>query len=192
MHWTYCNTSTFSECELQQAYQTLSPSRKAHIDSLRSKDAQLRSLTATLLVQRLLQEHDCMESAVLCRNAQGQPFLSCEDLYVSISHCDHMVACAISEAPVGIDIQRIRPIDLKLCRHVCQEEEAAYVLGNYADPSGGLCQAPDVLRRFFEIWTAKEAYFKKAGTGITNLRSVNVLQLPRQTQIIDNYMLQIL
>jgi phosphopantetheinyl transferase len=30
-----------------------------------------------------------------------------------------------------------------------------------------------LLTRFFKIWTAKEAYFKQQGTGITDLKAVH-------------------
>ena len=48
------------------------------------------------------------------------------------------------------------------------------------------------MQRFFEIWTAKEAYFKKCGTGITNLKSVNSLTLSRQMHILGDYILHII
>ena len=50
---------------------------------------------------------------------------------------------------------------------------------------------PAVIRRFFEIWTGKEAWFKMQGTGITDLKSVNVLQLNRQLHSMEDYMIQI-
>ena len=94
----------------------------------------------------------------------------------------------IGEEPVGIDIERIRPVKEGLCRRVCTPEELAYL---QAAPEE-LSSDPASLRRFFEIWTGKEAYFKKCGTGITNLRSVNVLSLSRQVHTVEDYILQII
>jgi 4'-phosphopantetheinyl transferase len=177
MHWSYCDTAAFSSEELHSAYLHLSPSRKAHIDRLRQQEDKLRSLTAELLVQKLLKEHCGVTDAVLHRNPNGQPYLTGCDLHVTISHSDQMVACALSADPIGIDIERIRPLDFKICRHLCTEEEKAY--------------CGEDLHRLFEIWTAKEAYFKKQGTGITDLKSVNILPLNRQIHIIGDYMVQI-
>ena len=59
------------------------------------------------------------------------------------------------------------PIKPALIQKVCTNEELAYVNS-----------APDEHERnyrFFEVWTSKEAYFKYIGTGITTLKSVNVL-----------------
>lgn len=192
MHWTCCDMASFSAEELQRVYEKLSPSRKEHIDRFRQQKSKACSLAAETLVQRLLEEHYGVTDAKLHCKDNGQPYLTGCNLYVSISHCEGKIACAISCDPVGIDIERIRPVNLKLCRHVCVPEEKAYVLGKCREYEDRECQDPEVLRRFFEVWTAKEAYFKKCGTGITDLKSVNVLQLPRKIHMEEDYLVQIM
>ena len=49
-----------------------------------------------------------------------------------------------------------------------------------------------VLERFYEVWTAKEAYFKKMGTGITDLKSVDVTSLEKKVIIEDDYLITII
>ena len=190
MHWICRNIADFSPEELQQAYASLSPSRKEHIARLRRSDDQKRSLVAQILVQQLLQAHYGLTEATLHRQDNGCPYLTGCQLYVTISHCDEMVACAISHTPVGIDIERIRPTKYKLFQKVCLEQELAYIQPQPEQED--VCHDPDVLRRFFEIWTANEAYFKKCGTGITDLKSVNVLSLPRQVHYLQDFVLQVL
>lgn len=192
MHWTYRKTAAFSPDVLQQTYDRLSPSRKAHIDRFRRQEDINRSLAAEALVHQLLQKQFGITDAVLHRRDNGQPYLTGCDLYVSISHSREMVACAVSRQPVGIDIERIRPIKLNLVRQVCVEEEKAYLLADSPFNEEVPCQDEGILQRFFEIWTAKEAYFKKCGTGITDMKSVNILSLPREYHQIDGYMVQIL
>lgn len=190
MYWTYCDAFLLPENQLQEAYERLTPSRKAHIDRLRQPDDKIRSLAGEVLVQNLLKAHCGIPSARLHRKENGQPYLTGCQLFVSISHSQRMVACAVSYQPVGIDIEYIRPINPSLLRHVCVEEEMRYVLdGEWEEQKGN---DPAVMRRFFEIWTAKEAWFKKQGTGITNLKSLCVLPLEGQRQEIEGYLLQIL
>ena len=191
MHWTCCHTADFSAQALQEVYSRLSPTRKVHIDRFHRHEDKLRSLAAEALLQRLLQERCGITDAVLHRKSNGQPYLTGCDLYVSISHCGEMVACAVSEIPVGIDIEHIRPIRLNLVRQVCVEEEKAYLLAGKSPEEDTPCTDRDILERFFEIWTAKEAYFKKCGTGITDLKSVNILTLSRQMHRVDDYMIQL-
>lgn len=177
MHWSCRSIASFTAEELQNAYSQLSSSRKAHIDRLRPQEDKRRSLAAEILVQELLQSLG-ITNAVLHRHLNGQPYLTGCDLCVSISHSHQMVACALSADPIGIDIERIKPLDFKICRHLCTEEEKAY--------------CGEDLTRLFEIWTAKEAYFKKQGTGITDLKSVNTLPLPRQYHKIEDYLVCIM
>lgn len=192
MHWMHCNITDFSSDALQQAYACLSPERKEHIDRFRRQEDKNRSLAAELLAQKLLREHYGIRDAVLHRHSNGQPYLTGCDLYVSISHSGEKVACALNEAPIGIDIEHIRPVKLNLMRQVCVEEELAYVLAGHKLQEELPCRNEEILQRFFEIWTAKEAYFKKCGTGITDLRSVNILNLPRQVCRIEDYVLHII
>ena len=190
MHWTCCHVAEFSGDDLQKVYRQLSPSRKVHIDRFHRQEDKNRSLVGERLVQQLLQTYYGITGATLHRGETGQPYLTGCDLYVSISHCEEMIACAVSEVPVGIDIERLRPIDRKLCAKVCVAEEQHYVLRD--EEAEGLCEDPQILQRFFEVWTGKEAWFKKCGTGITDLKSVNILPMPRQFHVIDDYILQII
>ncbi|MBR4109539.1 MAG: 4'-phosphopantetheinyl transferase superfamily protein [Oscillospiraceae bacterium] len=176
---------------MKQAYERLSPSRKEHIDRLKKPEDKRRSLTGELLVQKLVAEQFSVSGAILHRSANGQPYLTGCELYVSIAHCDEKVACAVSHTPVGMDIEKLRPVNLKLCRHICTAEEKEYLLQG-KELEDQPCEDPEVIHRFFRIWTAKEAYFKKLGTGITDLKSVNTLPLQTQLHIIDGYMVQIL
>ena len=127
MHWACCKTTDFTQEELTHLYMRLSPSRKIRIDRLRRKEDKDRSLAAELLVYDLLKKHTNIVSAQLHCKENGQPYLSGCQLHVSISHCGQTVACAISETPVGIDVERIRPIDLNICRFVCVPEETQYL-----------------------------------------------------------------
>ena len=186
MHWDYRKTGDFTEQMLRQTYAQLSHSRKERIDRLRRPEDRVRSLAAECLVHELLNKHYGITAQLHCKE-NGQPYLADQPLQISLAHCDQMVACAISEMPVGIDIERIRPMDLRICRHVCVPEEWEYLQAGQLEH----CNDPAVLRRFFEIWTAKEAYFKKCGTGITDLKSINTLSLQRQVYTADDYLIQI-
>lgn len=183
MDWTYCKTTDFTAEDLRHVYTQMSPTRKARIDRLRCQEAVDRSLAAECLVYRLLEKEYGIVNAKLHSRENGAPYLTGCDLHVSISHADDWVACAVSNRPVGIDIERIRPVKDSLYRHVCTQEELDYLQAGEGNT--------EVMRRFFEIWTAKEAYFKKCGTGITNLKQVNTRTLQGKVWTFDDYFIQI-
>lgn len=173
MNWLMCRTCDFEEQEYAAVYNQLSDSRKAHIDAFTNADARKCSLAGELLLRKLLVQEGIHSKPE--RAPGGQPVLPGNEAFVSISHCDDRVVCAVSSAPVGIDIEKIRPVRDGMAQRVCTEEELSY--------------AGQDMTRFFEIWTAKEAYFKMKGTGITNFQAVNTLVLDKQFFARDGYLI---
>lgn len=175
MNWLIGRTTDFTEAQYTAVYHSLSPSRKAHIDAFRNEKVRRQSLAGELLLRSLLAQLGI--DAVPERLPSGQPVLSGSDAFVSIAHCDDYIVCAVSDRPVGIDIEKRRPLKPGMIRRVCTPEELAYV--------------QDDETRFFEIWTAKEAWFKLQGTGITDFQSVNTLTLPRLLFRQGDYVIQV-
>lgn len=87
----------------------------------------------------------------------GKPYLrDYADFHFNLSHTGSAVAAAVSAHPVGVDIERIRPARLKVADRCFTHGELACLRENPALTD----------RRFFEIWTRKEAFLKHSGTGI--------------------------
>jgi 4'-phosphopantetheinyl transferase len=88
----------------------------------------------------------------------GKPYLMGFPQYeFSMTHTHHAVAAAVSEQPVGVDVERIKGVDLSIANRIFSDREVAL-----------LNTAPDKRFSFLEIWTKKEALIKKRGTGLTN------------------------
>lgn len=185
MKWLFGTVSDFPASEYDRIRGLLTPSRKVRIESLKHPWDQKRSLTADLLMETL--QGGRIEMA-----PTGQPLLAGGSMHISIAHSGEAVVCAASEDPVGIDIEKIRPMDLAITRHICTPEELCYLFGHTpAEEELTYCEDPVLLQRFFEIWTGKEAYFKQKGTGITNLKSISILPLPRKIILRDGYYITI-
>jgi 4'-phosphopantetheinyl transferase len=87
-------------------------------------------------------------------NEHGAPYLE-NGPYFSISHCKQGIAVAVSEVPIGIDIEAIRPLNESLVRKTMNSKEQAEILSS---------SSPEIA--FIRLWTQKEAYVKMQGTGI--------------------------
>lgn len=193
MKWLFADISDFSEQQYKDAYEKLTENRKKKIDRLVRPEDKMRSLAAEMLLNRLLASEFGLQNAILENEQNGRPFIKDCPVFVSLSHSGQKVAAAASKAPVGIDVERLRPANLKMARIFCTEEEKIYLFGaRPSDEDYNSCSDEDVLARFYEVWTAKEAYFKKLGTGITDLKSVNVLALKREMSRIEDYVVQII
>ncbi len=105
-----------------------------------------------LCAQRFAGRRVCAQVA---RSPRGRPYFPHEpSLHLSISHSADVWACAISDAPVGLDIEYLRPCDFtRIAARFFHPDEADYVR------QGGEAA-------FFEVWTAKESFVKCTGQGI--------------------------
>ena len=90
-------------------------------------------------------------------NEHGAPCLEHGPCF-SISHCKHGIAVAVSERPIGIDIEHIRTAKPELVARTMNEKEQNVI-----------CSAPSPDVAFTRLWTQKEAVLKMQGTGILNI-----------------------
>lgn len=175
MKWNHVKISELPPELLERVYQSLSPSRKARIDRITKDSVRTSSLAGEYCVRML-----AGEGAVICCDEKGRPFLQGDSRFISITHSGDIAAAVISDVSVGIDCERMQEFNRRLIDRVCVDAEREFIAGG------------DEIRRFFEVWTAKEAYFKKLGTGITDLRSVNVLTLERKLYTLEDYIITII
>lgn len=94
----------------------------------------------------------------------GKPYID-ENIYFNITHSAGVAAAALNDTEIGIDIEKIRDFDERILERICTEKEKEYILSEKDETKRN--------KRFFQIWTLKEAYLKCIGTGITaGLKSV--------------------
>lgn len=100
-------------------------------------------------------------------NEYGKPFLTnVANVHYNISHSGRYIVCALSSSPVGVDVELIKPIDLRIAKRFFTQEESEYIV----EPEDG-----NEFERFFQVWTMKESYIKKGGMGLSKpLRSFSV------------------
>ncbi len=106
----------------------------------------------------------------LDKDERGAP-LPFEGTHWSVSHKETFVAGVVAPAPVGIDIERVRPCDEALFRKTGTEEE--WALGEGARDT----------HLFFRYWTAKEAVLKTTGAGFREFSQCRV------SAIVDDHIL---
>ena len=171
--------SEFSREDLEKSFLCMRDARKAKVERFQNETSKQCTLAGEWLVRGLLAEVTGKpgESFTICADEKGK--LHAENtpgLFFNISHSGSKVAAAVCDERVGVDIEVLRPVSLKLAKRVCTVEELLYVFGrtpaetDFEDETN-----PECIRRFFEVWTAKEAYFKCIGTGITGFDAMQSL-----------------
>lgn len=174
--------SGFSEADYAYWYGLLHEKKKIRVDGYRNADDRRRSVCAHMLAINGISEHTGMsiDEIILAEDENGKPFCKNAEVFFSISHAEDMVVCAISSKPVGIDVEKIRPLKLSAARRVCTESELEYVFGHSpSDDDFNKSEDEAMLGRFFEIWVRKEAFGKKEGTGIAyNMKETDIMHIP--------------
>ena len=143
---------------------TLPTERKERALACRKEEDSMRIACAGYLLRHALLEEG-IEHPIFAKDEWGKPYLVDQNnVHFSLSHSGTWAVCALSDAPVGVDIERPRNMD-----------KIARLFPNAQTPD-------DILR----LWTAKEAYLKMQGCGLTvPLDSVSV-QL-EETLILEEF-----
>ncbi len=173
MKWYQYDIRELTQEQYQKWYGLLSAEKRARVDSMRQADDQKRTVAGEMLARQAIAQWCgvAAEAIVFARTDHGKPYAVGMDVEFNISHCGNLLVCAVSDRPVGIDIEQIRPVDLKMAKHFCVQEDLEYLFGHSPlQEEFTYTEEETILHRFFRIWTAKEAYVKRLGTGIKDLK----------------------
>lgn len=136
----------------------VSPARREKTLRLSKDDDKRRSLGAEMLLIKAAGRDDY----VLSKNEK--PYFPDNEVFFSLAHCGDYAVCAVSDVPVGVDIELPRVGGARLAKRFFQPDEAALV---YA--------ADDPDREFCRLWTLKESYIKYADLRLGDVRSFSVV-----------------
>lgn len=138
----------------EQLLSMLQPQRRKQLFSFRLESDQKRCAAAGLLLWKHIY-HKHPEHFTVSYNASGKPSVANAPFF-NLSHSNDFVMLAISDTPVGCDIEKLHKAVLS--HHVFHPNELN-ALSNL--PSGDIQN-----HEFLRMWTAKEAFLKAIGTGI--------------------------
>ena len=115
-------------------------------------------LAYQLLKQGLREDYGITENPVFEYNEHGKPsIVGHPEICFNLSHCKEAVVCAVSDKPVGIDVESIREYRDSLVHYTMNDEEIQEIESSEHPASA-----------FIRLWTMKEATMKLIGTGISN------------------------
>lgn len=116
-------------------------------------------LKSMIMLQEMVREHKHLTKDIKLTfeyGEHGKPSLKeFPDIHFNISHCKNGIAVAISDKPIGIDIESFHKAEECLVRKTMNKSEEETI--NNADDSSEM---------FTIFWTKKEAVLKLHGTGI--------------------------
>ena len=133
-------------------YEKMPTERREKTDRFRfDKDKRL-SLGAGILLHIALKRAG-VKNISISYGEHGKPYLTDnEGVFFNISHSAAVVVCAVSQRPVGVDVEEERHFDERLRNYVFSADELS------SDPDDIYCT---------RLWTIKESVMKYFGTGIS-------------------------
>ena len=138
----------------------ISAERHARVERYKKPKDKIRCLYAELLLRQALRQQGFNPDDIEFEyGSSGKPTLkNSPGVEFNLSHSGDWIVCAISEKPVGIDVEHIKVRDFALlARHCLTKAEQAELAG----------LSPEAQQDyFFKRWTIKESYVKKLGTGL--------------------------
>ena len=165
----------FSKMETKQDLSLFSDYRKnrlAAISDLRLKKA---GITAERLLNTAVQE--CFPQIKLplkiSQNSYGKP--EADGFYFNLSHSGNFSACAISDVPVGFDIQKQACFNDAFVKRFFTYEEYQF-----------LRDSKNKDHDFTSFWCLKESYLKAIGTGLVKpLNSFNIKKTENKFALVE-------
>lgn len=129
----------------------LTPERYEHFLKLKMENDKLDCLAVGLLLK-----HCINDMSLFCKDKNGCPRLK-DGRYISISHSGGVSAVALSDAPIGLDIQEHTERQfVSIAKIVFCKNEIDYIQNN-----------DNQEQAFYKLWCLKESYMKARGLGFS-------------------------
>ena len=149
----YADLEKIKEEQFQKMFFLLSDERKEKALQQKTKQARNQRIAAGFLLEEALKKEQILPPYHYGKTKNGKPYLNCEQpLFFSVSHSKNAVYTAISQKPVGIDVEvynRKQNADshIRIARRFFSENERKFMEKN--QDTG-----------FYFIWTYKECMAK--------------------------------
>jgi len=100
---------------------------------------------------------------------KGKPHIgNLTDVHFNISHSGHYVVCAVAPKEIGIDVERIRSVNLRIAERFFSPSEISDLMALDEEAR---------MHYFITLWTIKESYLKAIGRGLTqHLNSFTIIR----------------
>lgn len=152
------NTPFNDEEAFGKALALVDETRGEKVRALAVREKKNASLSAGVILPLALKEC-CLGGEVKVEYAQWEKprLIKPEGWCFNLSHSGEWTVLALSNGEVGVDIQQVKPVDMRLATRFFTESEQTEI-----ENAGENAQ-----ELFYRIWTIKESYLKALGVGLS-------------------------
>lgn len=151
-------------------YKALPKSRQKRVDNYVDQEDKIRSVAAFTLLIKLLDTHKISYSSDDFKiDEHGKLYLDNSDIYLNLSHSGQYVIAAISDAPIGVDVE-----------HIDTNKNIKEIIKFVLDPkeTEEFNKSKNQTDYFYSMWSKKESYIKCVGKGLSmGMSTINLKRL---------------
>lgn len=160
MRYLIKSINDFSNAEISDFIDKIKNPKRLKLNKFKGKRYKQSIIGEILLCHLLKDEGIDYDNIIIKQNKNGKSLIVNYPICYSISHDDEMVACAIHNMPIGIDILKQKSINIKISKVFCTIDELRYITS---------------VRKFYQVFTLKEALIKTKGLKMNNIKDINVI-----------------
>jgi len=110
---------------------------------------------------------------------KGKPHIgNLKNVHFNISHSGHYVVCAVAPTEIGVDVERVRKVNLRIAERFFSGPELQDLMAYNEE---------DRMHYFITLWTIKESFLKAIGQGLTQrLNSFTICKINDSYRLTGN------
>lgn len=162
IHVGYLDISGLTSELMEKKKWELSEFRLAKVRRCLMLDKRKQSFGAGLLLENMLSKMFIYDRD-FALTANGKPYLPNSDIYFNLSHSGAKVVCAISNLPVGIDLQEVDEFSDNVYNYAFNPNEQAYIGDN--------------AERMYQLWAIKESYIKLKDLTLSAMKRMDAFDI---------------
>ncbi len=152
-------------------FQYLPEAGKLRVQDRQNLTSKLHTVAGELLARYSVGQYTgkADQEIILRFGDKGKPHIeNFTGIHFNISHSGNFVVCAVSSSEIGIDVERVRKINLRIAERFFSEKEINDLMA---------CKEEERMHYFITLWTIKESYLKAVGRGLTqHLNSFTIVK----------------
>ena len=164
--------------DLKHFYNNIYLYKRKKINNLKNDKNKILSIEGEMLLDKLLKKYYNLNynDINFKVNKNGKPFINNKNIYFNISHSNEHVITCVSNKKIGVDIEKIRMVNLNIINQFATENEKEYILSTNKE----------IEKRLFTVYCLKEAYIKYKGLILNNIKDIEFIFNKNEILCSDN------
>ncbi|WP_307893315.1 4'-phosphopantetheinyl transferase family protein [Bacillus swezeyi] len=147
--------------QFQRMMDMVSEEKRKKVNRYKFPEDANRTLIGEVLIRHIIKETFDLpnEQITFTEGRYGKPSVAgLPDFHFNISHSGKWIVCGAGSTPIGVDVEKIKPINFAIAERFFSPSEHRDLMEK---------KEAERLSYFYHLWTMKESFIKQAGKGLS-------------------------